>query len=119
MRASDYSAGTEEMGVFNHTGTGPSSYFPRPMNIQIRHETVDDLEEYGQVPMVFTVRSRYRVELVDGGLGGWFLNEEPAHPPYEKDYDELEPPTRWLKHDTSRWTVFAAYDGGRVSATGD
>ena len=39
--------------------------------------------------MVFTIRSRYRVELVDGGLGGWFLNEEPVDPPYEKDYDEL------------------------------
>ena len=59
------------------------------MNIQIRHETLLTLEEYGQVPMVFTIRSRYRVELVEGGLGGWFLNEEPVDPPYEKDYDEL------------------------------
>ncbi len=71
--------------------------------------------------MVFTIRSRYRVELVDGGLGGWFLNEEPVDPPYEKDYDELEPPTRWLTHDTSHWAVFAAYDrqhrvGGAIVA---
>ena len=81
------------------------------MNIAIRQETANDLEGYAQVPMVLTVRSRYRAELVDGGLGGWTLNEEPVVPPYEKDYDELGPPTRWLKRDISNWAVFAAYDG--------
>ena len=81
------------------------------MNIAIRLETANDLQGYAQVPMVLTVRSRYRAELVDGGLGGWLLNEAPVVPRYEKDYDELGPPTRWLKRDISNWALFAAYDG--------
>lgn len=82
------------------------------MNIQISQETVDDLEDYGRVPMVYTVSSRYRAESVNGGLGGWTLTEEPVIPAYQKDYDELGSPTRWLRHkDISNWTFFAAYDG--------
>ena len=81
------------------------------MNIEYRQETANDIHGYAQVPIVFTVRSRYRAELIDGGLGGWTLNEEPVYPPREKDYDELEPPTRWLKHDTSHWAFFAAHHG--------
>ena len=81
------------------------------MNIAIRQETADDLHDYARVPMVFTVRSRYRAELVDGGLGGWTLTEEPVHPPYERDDSELDAPTRWLRHDISHWAFFAAYDG--------
>ena len=81
------------------------------MNIQIRQETLNDLEDYAQVPMVYTVRSRYRAEVVDRGLGGWILQEEPVDPPYEKDYDEPESPMRWLRRDISTWTFFAAYDG--------
>ena len=72
---------------------------------------MNDLQGYDKVPMTLTVHSRYRAELVDGGLGGWTLNEEPVYPPYEKDYDEVEPPTRWLKLGTSNWAAFAAYDG--------
>ena len=63
-------------------------------------------------PMVFSIKSRYRVEHMDQGLGGWSLIEEPVDPPYVKNYDEAEPPTRWLKHgDISNWAVFSAYDG--------
>ncbi len=30
--------------------------------------------------------------------------------PYEKDYDQLEPPTRWAKQwDLANWTIIAAY----------
>ena len=61
--------------------------------------------------MVFTVRSRYRAEFVDGGLGGWTLCEEPVCPPWEKDYDQVEHPTTWLELGISNWAVFAAYDG--------
>ena len=81
------------------------------MNIAIRLETANDLQGYAQVPMVLTVRSRYRAELVDGGLGGWTLNEEPVYPPYDRDDSELDSPTRWLRHDISNWAFFAAYEG--------
>ncbi len=81
------------------------------MNIAIRQETANNLQSYAQVPMVFTVRSRYRAKLVDGGLGGWTLNEEPVYPPYERDDSELDSPTRWRKHDISNWAFFAVYDG--------
>ena len=70
------------------------------------------MEQYGEVPMVISVDSRYRVEPVERGLGGWHLVEEKVNPPYEKDYDADGGPTRWLKHgDISSWGVFGAYDG--------
>lgn len=81
------------------------------MNIAIRQETSNDLHRYAQVPMVLTVRSRYRAESVHGGLGGWALHEEPVYPSWEKDYDAAESPTRWLEHDISHWAFFAAHDG--------
>ena len=82
------------------------------MQVTIREETVSELGRYSEVPMAFTVKSRYRAELIDQGLGGWSLIEEAVNPPYDKDYDEAEAPTRWLKHgDISNWRVFAAYDG--------
>ena len=81
------------------------------MNLAIRQETANDFQGYDEVPMVLTVRSRYRIDLVDRGLGGWTLSEELVHPPYAKDYGELGFPTRWLEHNISNWAVFAAYDG--------
>ena len=84
---------------------------PPPMSIAVRQESALDLEGYSQVRMELTVRSRFRVEIVDGGLGGWTLNEEPVHPPFEKDYDEHWPPTGWVRHDLSNWALFAAFDG--------
>ena len=91
------------------------------MNVAIRQETANDLDGYAQVPMVLVVRSRYRAELVDGGLGGWTLSEEPVWPQYERDDSELDSPMRWLKHDISHWAFFAGYDrehrvGGAVVA---
>ena len=81
------------------------------MSITVRQEPALDLEGYSQVRMELTVRSRFRVEIVDGGLGGWTLNEEPVHPPFHKDYDEHWPPTEWVKFDLSNWALFAAFDG--------
>ena len=82
------------------------------MNIAIRLETANDLQGYAQVPMVLTVRAQYRAELVDGGLGGWTLNEEPVVSAIRQGLtDELDSPTRWLRHDISNWAFFAAHDG--------
>ena len=85
------------------------------MAIEIVEESADSLREYGKIPIAFTVDSRYRVEPVDRGLGGWRLTEERVVPPYVKDYDDVgdERPVRWSKRwDLSNWVFFAAVDRG-------
>ena len=58
------------------------------MPIEIVQQPTGALHGYSVVPISFTVDSRYRVDAVDGGLGGWRLTEERVEPPYVKDYDE-------------------------------
>ena len=85
------------------------------MPIEIVQQPTGALHGYSVVPISFTVDSRYRVDAVDGGLGGWRLTEERVEPPYVKDYDDTddERPTRWLRRwDISHWGVFAAVDDG-------
>ena len=67
------------------------------MPIDIVEEATDILSEYGVVPIAFSVESRYRVQVVEKGLGGWAITEEEVEPPYMKDYDQDkgEGPTRW------------------------
>jgi len=75
------------------------------------------LSEYSSIPISFEVRSILRVDLVDGGLGGIRLKEEPVARPYIKDYDarDGEGPTRWLKRfDVANWRLFIARDGERA-----
>ena len=45
------------------------------------------LSTYAGISIAFEVRSRLAVEIVDRGLGGIVLREEPVDPPYVKDYD--------------------------------
>ena len=76
------------------------------MPIEIVQQPTGALHGYSVVPISFTVDSRYRVDAVDGGLGGWRLTEERVEPPYVKDYDDTddERPTRWLRRwDISHW----------------
>ena len=85
------------------------------MPIEIVQQPTGALHGYSVVPISFTVDTRYRVDAVDGGLGGWRLTEEPVEPLYVKDYDDAddERPTRWLRRwDISHWGVFAAVDDG-------
>lgn len=84
--------------------------------IEVREEspTLATLVEYGKVSIAFLVESRYRVEPVRNGLGGWALTEEPVEHPYVKDYDELkgEGPSRWANRwDTSHWGILSTFDG--------
>ena len=65
------------------------------MNFRIQEQSIDMLSEYGQVPIALEVKSRLRVELVDNGLGGIRLVEEPVDPPYSKNYDHSGGPERW------------------------
>lgn len=85
------------------------------MTIEVVEQSADSLREYGKIPISFTVDSRYRVEAVDRGLGGWRLTEEPVAPPYVKDYDDVgdERPLRWARRwDMSNWVLLAAVDRG-------
>lgn len=88
--------------------------------MKIVEEPLTRLTEHGQVPIAFEVKSRFRTDPVDGGLGGIALVEESVHPPYVKNYDRTseEGPAGWLgrwreRWDTSAWGMLAAYVGSR------
>lgn len=83
------------------------------MPVQVREETAAALPGYSRVPIAFWVKSRFRVEPVQSGLGGLTLVEEPVTP-YVKDYDALanEGPLSWASRwNISRWGVLCAFDG--------
>jgi GNAT superfamily N-acetyltransferase len=77
---------------------------------RIATQPMSSLAEYGSVPIRFTVTSVLDVQPIENGLGGWHLTERQLDVPYEKDYDQPEPPTRWARHgDLANWTTLAAY----------
>lgn len=86
------------------------------MDIAITTASPADLAAYVRVPIAFTVRTRYRVEVVDRGLGGLQLVEEPVDPPWCKDYDALPDgnPVCWAaRWKLTSWGFLVAMDGGR------
>jgi GNAT superfamily N-acetyltransferase len=86
------------------------------MSIQVREIPPEELPRYAEIPIAFRVESVFRVDAVDGGLGGFRLVEE-AVEPYMKDYDALadERPTHWLRRfDVSNWGFFLALDEERT-----
>jgi len=83
------------------------------MSVDVQQVGPEALEQYGRVPMSFTVESIFRVDVVDGGFGGLTLTEEPVAEAYVKDYDayDEEGPTRWARRwDLSHWAFFLAGD---------
>lgn len=69
------------------------------------------LSEYGTVSIAFEVRSILQVELIENGLGGLRLVEQPVFPPYIKDYDSYEDgsPTAWPhQFDMRNWGFLLA-----------
>lgn len=81
--------------------------------VSIRQITAEQFAPYDALPMRFTVTSVLRVDVVDGGLGGFRLTEEQLATPYVKDYDAQgdDNPTAWARaYDTSRWGIFLAMD---------
>ena len=87
------------------------------MAIKVTESDVSVLPEYGRVPITFRVDCIFRVEPIDGGLGGLSLREEPVAEPYDKDYDEGDTATRfqrWRRWDLSNWRVLMAYDKERL-----
>ena len=84
------------------------------MTDEIVEQGPDDLEEYGKVSIAFDVKSKFRVDPVDGtGLGGFQFIEEPVNPAWTKDYDaeKDEGPTRWRRWNLSNWGFCAAFEG--------
>jgi len=85
------------------------------MTITIRNAGPDALPLYAQVPIAFRVESVFRVELIEGGLGGILLREERVAP-YIKDYDTYgeDRPADWPQQfDVRNWGFFLAFDGDR------
>ena len=74
--------------------------------------TEETMRAYQRISIAFTVSSRFRVTLIDAGLGGFKLSEEPVDPPWVKDYDDDDSPMSWFKWwDLSNWRLFSALDG--------
>jgi GNAT superfamily N-acetyltransferase len=74
------------------------------------------LDIYAAIPMIFEVKSIFRVESVHDGLGGLQFFEAVVIP-YNKDYDSYgEAPKDWPQQfDISNWGFFLAYNGEQVS----
>ena len=89
------------------------------MAIEIRQVGPEAIEEFRKIPMSFRVESVFRIDEIDGGLGGLRLTEEPVDTPYVKDYDEDEDRQEGLSHwvrqfDVSNWLFLMAFDGGNA-----
>ena len=87
----------------------------RTMAIEIVQQSTEILAGYGDIPISFSVDSRYHVHAIDGGLGGWKLTEEPVQLPYVKDYDaeKDDRAESWSRRwDISNWALFEALDDG-------
>jgi GNAT superfamily N-acetyltransferase len=86
------------------------------MDLTIQQIRAEAFSLYDTLPSRFAVTSVLRVDVVDGGLGGFRLVEELVATPYVKDYDAHrdDKPTAWARaFDVSRWGIFVAMDGDR------
>ena len=84
------------------------------MAFEILEERPDILPEYGRVSIAFEVKTVFRVELIERGLGGVKLTEEVLDKPFIKGYDEHENPFDWAnRFDLSNWGFLSAFDGER------
>jgi GNAT superfamily N-acetyltransferase len=84
------------------------------MPVTIREITADQFSLYDAIPNWFRVESVLRVEVVDGGLGGFRMIEERVAEPFVKTYGDDDRPTCWAaEFDLSRWGIFLAADGDR------
>jgi len=82
--------------------------------LEIKEIQKGQLIVYAQIPIAFIVTSVLKVELVNNGLGGIILEEEPIEEPYKKNYD-LPPhrgPIEWTsKYNIQNWGFFLAVVG--------
>jgi GNAT superfamily N-acetyltransferase len=86
------------------------------MALVIEEIGADHYPLYAAIPIAYAVESVLRVEVLDGGLGGFRLMEEVLPTPYIKDYDRQggDNPSAWAKEfDVSRWGILLARDDER------
>ena len=71
--------------------------------------------QYDSIPMRVNVKSYYKIEKINRGLGGFTLVETPVEKPYIKDFclGDDETVARWERFDLSNWAFFMAFDGER------
>jgi GNAT superfamily N-acetyltransferase len=82
--------------------------------ITVREEGPEALAAYSTIPIAYEVASRFVIEAIDVGLGGFTMHEEPVVKPYTKDYDtpEQESPMHWARRfDLTNWGLLFAYEG--------
>jgi GNAT superfamily N-acetyltransferase len=85
------------------------------MSTNVQEISSDQFPRYDAIPNRYEVRSVFRVEAIDGGLGGFRLVEERIANPYVRDYDSHgdDNPTAWsADFDLDRWGIFLATDDG-------
>ncbi len=93
------------------------------MPTRIRAVGVESLSVYATIPDSFMAESVFRIEPIDGGLGGFAFIEEKVTP-YRKYDDDVSQVLKWPERfDVSKWGFFMAFDGdrpvgGAVIATG-
>lgn len=78
--------------------------------IEIERIGLDRLADYNGIPMLTPIESRFAIRLIEGGLGGFHLVEEPVDRPWIKDHGALT--DRVQRWDTSAWAFFLASIGG-------
>lgn len=86
------------------------------MSIVIQKIDIDLFPRCDAIPNWFEVESVFRVEVMDGGLGGFRLVEEKLAESFIKDYDSQgdDNPTSWAANfDVSGWGIFWASDDDR------
>jgi ribosomal protein S18 acetylase RimI-like enzyme len=85
------------------------------MPITIQEIDTDQFPHYGAIPNSYRVTSMFRIEVIDGGLGGFRLVEEHLAEPYVRDYNSAgdDNPAAWsAEFDLDRWGIFLVTDGG-------
>jgi GNAT superfamily N-acetyltransferase len=81
------------------------------MSIAIKEINTDQFPLYDGIPNWFEVRSMFRVEVLEAGLGGFRLVEEKVAEPFIRDYNSHheDNPTCWATcFDVSQWGIFVA-----------
>ena len=72
------------------------------------------LDEFARISIAFEVRSVFEPVLLENGLGGIRLEERPVTA-YQKDYDEIDPPSSWpVRFDVSNWRLLLATGAGQL-----
>ncbi|MFO7792881.1 MAG: GNAT family N-acetyltransferase [Candidatus Saliniplasma sp.] len=79
------------------------------MDIRLKEISLEDIDEYVEIPITFEVNRIYDVRLIHQGLGGIKLVEKELDESYMKDYGDDSDIKRLQKEfDTTNWGFFTA-----------